>query len=66
MPALPEIADTVGAEHLVTLKGLYIENDDGFVVLHGVVCAAPPRSRCCGRCGERVGGLRVPRPCGSC
>lgn len=35
-PALLEIVDTVGAEHLVTLKDLYIRNSDGFVVLYSV------------------------------
>ena len=35
-PALLEIVDTVGAEHLVTLKDLYIKNSDGFVVLYSV------------------------------
>lgn len=39
-PALLEIVDTVGAEHLVTLKDLYIRNSDGFVVLYSVCSEA--------------------------
>ncbi|XP_004603822.2 ras-related protein Rap-2c-like [Sorex araneus] len=39
-PALLEIVDTVGAEHLVTLKDLYIKNSDGFVVLYSVCSEA--------------------------
>ncbi|ELW47190.1 Ras-related protein Rap-2c, partial [Tupaia chinensis] len=39
-PALLEIVDTVGAEHLVTLKDLYIRNSDGFVVLYSVCSQA--------------------------
>ncbi|KAI5936988.1 uncharacterized protein [Manis javanica] len=58
-PALLEIVDTVGAEHLVTLKDLYIKNSDGFVVLYSVCSEAsfeavrPLR--------ERMGRLRGPR-----
>ncbi|XP_028362103.1 LOW QUALITY PROTEIN: ras-related protein Rap-2c-like [Phyllostomus discolor] len=59
VPALPEIVDTVGAEHLVTLKGLYTENGDGFVVLQGVRSAASFEALRPLR--ERVGGLRGPK-----
>ncbi|XP_043413005.1 GTP-binding protein REM 1-like [Prionailurus bengalensis] len=58
-PALLEIVDTVGAEHLVTLKDLYIKNSDGFVVLYSVCSEAsfeavrPLR--------ERMGRLRGPK-----
>lgn len=58
-PALLEIVDTVGAEHLVTLRDLYIRNSDGFVVLYSVRSEAsfaavrPLR--------ERVGRLRGAR-----
>lgn len=63
-PALLEIVDTVGADHLVTLKDLYIKNSDGFVVLYSVCSEAsfeavrPLR--------ERMGRLRGPRPCRWC
>uniref|UniRef100_A0A8C9PH54 Uncharacterized protein n=1 Tax=Spermophilus dauricus TaxID=99837 RepID=A0A8C9PH54_SPEDA len=58
-PALLEIVDTVGADHLVTLKDLYIRNSDGFVVLYSVCSEAsfeavrPLR--------ERMGRLRGPK-----
>lgn len=58
-PALLEIVDTVGADHLVTLKDLYIKNSDGFVVLYSVCSEAsfeavrPLR--------ERMGRLRGPK-----